>query len=235
MTCVVCDEDVKRALREGVEPKIAPDSFVPQLRGKHPYFEGVCARCDARGRTRILGILLMRGDPFIRPSSPVLMVSPDEQQQALLRARFTDVTHISLIGHHSDPECMLGVDINDLSRFSRGSFLFVFAICVFDFIETPWIALKELRRVMKRGGTLFIYIQPSRLGDFPDAVKVVHRNGLSGADYAPKGPVTGVPHCHFDRGSFMRFISEAGFWPEIVTIKDHLSDLRFSYFVARAV
>ena len=237
MGCAVCDESIATAIRRGHPPLTQPGGFIPQNPNKAgEYYEGTCAGCGVSGRTRAVATLLLRGAPFIRRSAPVLVAAGGPQQLPLYRRYFSAITHVSLHGDHGDADCIVGVDINDLSRFSGRTFVYFFAVCVLDYIETPWLVFREVRRVLKRGGTAFFFIMPPRIGDFAELVRVRNRNALKNEPYSPKldDGTTGTPDCQFDRKSLLRWMGEAGMMAETVIEHDHISKLRFEFFVGRA-
>lgn len=237
MACSVCDDSIATAIRRGLTPIVQPGGFIPQKPNKAgEYYEGTCATCGVSGRTRALATLLLRGSPFIRRSSPVLVAAAGPQQLPLYHRYFSAITHVSLHGDHGDPHCVVGVDINDLSRFADRSFVYFFAICVLDYIDTPWLVFQEVRRVLKRGGTAFFFVMPPRVGDFAEPIRVRNRNALKSEPYSPKlsDGTTGITDCQFDRRSVLRWMSEAGMAADTVIECDHISALRFEFFVGRA-
>ena len=230
----MCNSDIRSAIVMGVVPKISESSFVPQKLVRGELVEGVCKDCDARARTRCLAAMLARSEAFIQSGAPVLLASADQHQLALYKQHFTNLTHISREGDYDDPNCILGVDLNDLSRFKADSFLYAFLIGVIDYIPTPWKAFSELMRVLKPGGTAIIYIMPYRVTSLSEGVKVINTNALAHEAYARKqGKETGIPDCQFDKDALMGWLKEAGFNPSIVLVKDHLSPLELKYFVAK--
>jgi len=236
MGCVVCDEAVRAAIREGSALPIVDSAFVPQNPSNGIYTEGLCTACQARGRTRALATLLTRSAPLIRSNAPTLVASADEHQLPIYRRHFAKLTHISLHGHFGDPSCITGVDLRDLSRFPDRRFAYFFAICVLDYIPEAQQVFKEVHRVLQRGGSALFNLMPVRVGDFARPLTIHGRNALKHEAYAPtlEDGTTGIPDCRFDRQSLLNWMAEAGFKADHFYIKDHLSDLRFGFFTGRA-
>jgi len=236
MGCAFCDETVSTAIRRGLPLPPQARGFIPQNPTKAGgYHEGACAACGVSGRTRAVATLLLRGAPFIRRSAPILVAAGGPQQLTLYRRYFSTIAHVSLHGDHRDPDCIVGVDINDLSCFPDRTFVYFFAVNVLDYIETPWLVFREVRRVLKRGGTAFFFIMPTRIGDFAEPVRVKNRNALKHEPYSPKldDGTSGIPDCQFDRTALLRWMEEAGMVAETVIERDHISELRFEFFVGR--
>jgi len=211
-------------------------AFIPQDRSNGAVIEGLCAVCQARGRTRALAALLTRSAPLIRSNAPTLVASPGEHQLLVYRRHFTNLTHISLHGDSGDPSCIIGVDLRDLSRFPDRRFTHFFGVYVLDYIPEALQVFKEIHRVLKRGGSAIFNLNPARVGDFAQPITVRNRNALKHEAYAPTlaDGTTGIPDCRFDRQSLLNWMAEAGFKADHFYIKDHLSDLRFGFFTGRA-
>lgn len=197
--------------------------------------EYVCPACRSRGRIRALYTLLHQARGFLPTDGHVLLVSGNRQEQRLLSRTFAQVTHVSLVGDHDDPDCILGVDIRDMRQLEDGRYDLAVASGVLDYVPELDRALAEMNRVLRPGGVFMFYIQPYRVLDDPKAtVRVTHHNALAHEAYAATDAgETGIPNCVFGRDWIKKTGRAAGFAIDDYPLQDVASELRFRWFMAR--
>ena len=233
MPCPLCSEQAREAVRRG-EP--LAENYEPQNVKKDGSFrEAWCPDCRCRGRHRAIATLLERGE--WRGDAPVLLCGAEPEETAMFARYFANAT---VMTKFPDPELYPDAVIAEIAAmpmFGGAAFRYFFASGVFDFIPDLPPAFAELRRVMQPGGEIHIQIQPFRIGDFDEPVRVRHRNALNHEAYSPTldDGTTGIPHCFFDRRSFLGFMRDAGFDARIETVPDPISPLEFEIFIGQAV
>lgn len=234
--CNICAPGAEQRIAEGFPEEVRregdPEGY--QVRGgvREEY---VCPVCKSRGRIRALHTLLAQARGFLPTDGSLLLVSGNKQEQRFLSKAFREVVHVSLVGDHDDPNCILGVDIRDMHQVETGRFDAAIAAGVLDYVPELDKALREVARVLKPGGVFLFYIQPYRVVDDPRAtVRVTHHNALAHEAYAPQqGGQTGIPNCVFGRDWIKLTARRTGFAIDDYPLQDSASELRFTWFMAR--
>lgn len=236
--CNICTPGAQGRIDAGFADAVRgepdPDGF--KMHGAAPA-EYVCPNCKSRGRIRALHTLLSQARGFLPSDGAALLVSGNRQEQRLLARTFDSVTHVSLVGDHEDPDCILGVDIRDMHQLGDGRFDVAVAASVLDYVPELAKAFREVARVLKPGGVFLFYIQPYRIEDDPGAtVRVTHHNALHHEAYAPQTDgQTGIPNCVFGRDWIKLTGRRTGFAIEDYPVNDSVTDLSFHWFLARRV
>jgi SAM-dependent methyltransferase len=231
--CNVCCDEGQALLVEGEGGVFAPLPDSQAILNGKTISDYICPNCGSRARLRALKLLLE--DNELSPG-PAILVSAAAQERAILARYFPDITHVSMLGNFGDPRCITGIDLRKMPSTESGAFDTVIANGVLDFIPELDQVFSEVRRVLRCGGTFFFFIMPFRLFDSTElTVQVLDRYGLYSDPQVARlaDGSTGVPNCRFGIPWLLRTAKDAGLEIRSSTLRDPVSDLRLTWFVAR--
>ena len=123
-----------------------------------------CPKCQSRGRIRVLANILATAAPFLSKTKPALLVSSSKPERRVISRYLPIGKHISFQGDHSDPNCIVGVDITKMPEIDSETFGSAFACVVLDYVPEVGDAFDEISRVLINGGSSFLY---SALAHYP--------------------------------------------------------------------
>jgi SAM-dependent methyltransferase len=203
--------------------------FVPVT--GHPW---LCPRCGVTPRQRTFKQLFLerlRTEVFSGgPLENGLLLSPGKLERALLFPRLRRYVVSSLYQRYRGVGGVVRADVRDLAPFQDGSFDYVQACNVLDYVPEIEQALRAIRRVMRSNGVFVLLIPEANLLPDNEPVSVTIRRSVTG-DYWPDPDR--VPFVRVGRQTLSGILVQTGFDPEQVRVFDSLSELQCTWWLCR--
>lgn len=157
--CIVCGRHVRKffPFSHDLERKAKDQHFPYDFKRMETlnYMNCNCPFCLASDRERLYLIYLERYFGDNSKMYKILDFAPSQMfAEYLKRKTFIDYTSADLLSPHVD----LQIDICDMNSIKDNEFDIVICSHVLEHVRDPQIALKEIFRVMKRGGVAIIMV-----------------------------------------------------------------------------
>lgn len=214
----------------------APDSAACNVCGfvaidGHPR---LCPGCGTNERQRSFKQLFSQKldrEVFGRgPLPDALLLSPGTVERSLLFPKFRHHVVSSLHQTYHKVGRFVRADVRDLAPFANGSFDYVQACNVLDYVPEMQRAIEAVHRVIRANGVFVLLIPEYNLakGDAPIAVSL--RASVTG-NYWPDQ--TSVPRVRVGRQTLAAMLKQSGFEPEEVRLTEPLSGLHCTWWICR--
>jgi SAM-dependent methyltransferase len=193
----------------------------------------ICPNCSSRPRQRSLPILMNVLHGLLKPNNngELLAFAMTAVEEKFVAHHFSSIKSVSLFGNYAKNH-IEGVDVRNLEQFNEGEFSGAFSLLLFDYFPEHHIALKELHRVIRKGGLFFTHIANGRIleGDVP---AYIHKQV-----YAKKGSFeylndNSIPSIKVGRDWLFNTIDECGFDPCTLDILDPATNEYYTWFIGR--
>lgn len=194
----------------------------------------ICPRCGTNQRQRSFRQLFATVlEPEIFRASArdgALLLSPGAVELLLLRSKFPRCIISSLYQRFEGEKDFVAADVRDLAPFADGSFDYVQACNVLDYVPEMRSAIEAVRRVLKPNGTfVFLVPEPTLIdGEAPIAVSV--RASVTGK-YWPDAKA--VPLVSVGRTTLFKMLESAGFAAREIRFNEPLSELMCTWWVCQ--
>lgn len=153
-TCPYCERGFRRFLAGGEDVPILREADVV---GAGPREEVHCPACLCTDRERLVYLWLRRaGGAFEGGAKDVLHVAPEPRLSGALRER-----HRYVSADLADPAAMVRSDLTALA-FPSDAFDLVVCNHVLEHVPDDRAAMREIRRVLKRGGVAVLQVPIAR-------------------------------------------------------------------------
>jgi len=203
--------------------------FIEEDRGASP----ICPNCSSRPRQRSLPILMNVLHKLLEPNydGELLAFAMTSIEKKYVAHHFATIKSVSLYGNYAQNHIQ-GVDVRNLERFNKGEFNGAFSSLLFDYFPEHHIALKELHRVIRKGGVFFIHIANGRIlgGDVP---AYTHKQVYAKENSFEYLKENSIPSIKVGRDWLFNTIDECGFDPCALDILDSATDEYYTWFIGR--
>ena len=200
-------------------------------RDEHPR---MCPGCGTYQRQRSFKqLFLERLQAEVFGSGPLddgLLLSPGKVERALLIPQLRRPIISSLYQKYSGIDSLIRADMRDLAPFSDGSFDYVQACNVLDYVPEMGQALRAVHRALRSGGLFVFLIPEENLMDGTEPISVSIRRSVTG-NYWPDPEQ--VPFVRVGRKTLRNMLAQAGFEPEEVRLREPLSRLQHTWWLCR--
>ena len=182
----------------------------------------MCPRCRSNDRDRFFWFFLEKNPDFLKPGMKILHVSPE----MIYYKRFKKIPQVEYIAGDkfilqfgsTYPLGTIYLDITDMPEYPDNTFDFIFCSHVLEYIKDDIKALKELCRVLKKGGKAIISV-PIRFGHYQTIEDPTVTDPLEQALlYGDTG------HIRYYGEDYKERVESAGFTTQFIPVADFISD-----------
>jgi len=193
----------------------------------------ICPSCQTNQRQRSFKQLLtetLEPNLFAQGTwRDALLLSPGAVERALLAMKFK--RHIVSSLHQVLPgNNFVRADIVDLAPFADGSFDFVEACNVLDYVPKMERAIQSVYRVIRPKGAFVFLIPEHNLADGNAEIRVSTRESVTGSYWPDRGA---VPAVSVGRLTLMKMLTRTGFEAEEVRLIEPLSAMQCTWWICR--
>ena len=190
-----------------------------------------CPNCTARERTRAMPIMLYYIQDLIKSWSEeeIIAFAFAGIEKRVLEPYMDKYTSVSLYGNYG-ANSIEGVDVRDLSRFRDSQFGGTFSSLLFDYFVEHDVALKELNRVIKKGGVFVTHCSMARLVD-STYVPINQRKVITKKDHMEYIGSNDMYTVKFGKNWFCEALDRNGFEPGMLAIRDTITKAYQIYYI----
>jgi SAM-dependent methyltransferase len=190
-----------------------------------------CPKCTARERTRAMPIMLYYIQDLIKSwkEEEIIAFAFAGVEKRVLEPYISKYTSVALYGDYGAGS-IEGVDVRDLSRFADSQFGGTFSSLLFDYFVEHDVALKELNRVIKKGGVLVTHCSMARFVD-STYVPINQRKVVTKKDHMEYIGSNEMYTVKFGKTWFYEAPDRNGFEPGLLAIRDTITNAYQIYYI----
>jgi SAM-dependent methyltransferase len=159
-----------------------------------------------------------------------LLLSPGTVERSLLFPKFQHHVVSSLHQTYYKVGDFVRADVRDLAPFASGSFDYIQACNVLDYVPEMQRAIEAVHRVIRANGVFVLLIPEYNLAKGDEPIAVSLRASVTG-NYWPDQ--TSVPRVRVGRQTLTVMLRQSGFEPEEIRLTEPLSRLHCTWWICR--
>lgn len=153
--CNICNKSFRKFLDGGFDLQVIKEmEIIGAGRRMH-----ICPNCQSTDRDRLIKSFFDNNNKLIDNKIKLLHIAPEPSLNNYIK-KLTNIDYITAAKYHEGiyyPEDMILVDLTDM-QFSDSEFDFIICNHVLEHIDNDKLALSELFRVLKKGGTAILQV-----------------------------------------------------------------------------
>lgn len=153
--CNICNKSFRKFLDGGFDLQVIKDMEIVGA-GRRPH---ICPNCQSTDRDRLIKSFFDNNKDLMTCEIKLLHIAPEPSLNNYLK-KLKNIDYITAAKYHEGiyyPEDMILVDLTDM-HFSDSEFDFIICNHVLEHIDNDKLALSELFRVLRKGGTAILQV-----------------------------------------------------------------------------